>query len=65
MILTVLAAGVFGLYLLVRGDGPARFVGILLILAATLFGYLFWVAIYIDRPPAEAARSSVMEVEHV
>ncbi|PIV73891.1 MAG: hypothetical protein COW55_11430 [Rhodobacteraceae bacterium CG17_big_fil_post_rev_8_21_14_2_50_65_11] len=65
MILTALAGGVFGLYLLVRGDGPARFVGILLIIAAALFGFLFWVAIYVDLPPHEAARSLLTEVGHV
>ncbi|MFO7920077.1 hypothetical protein DZD18_10445 [Rhodobacteraceae bacterium W635] len=55
MILTALAAGLFGLYLLIMGDGPARVFGLLLIFAAAVFGFLFWVAIYVDLPPPEAA----------
>lgn len=64
MILTALAAGGFGLYLVIMGDGPARFVGVLLILAASVFGFLFWVAIYVELPPVESYLRA-MEGYHV
>lgn len=64
MILTVIAFAAFGLYLLIRGDGPARFVGIVLILLSALFGFLFWVALYVELPPVEASLPA-KEVHHV
>jgi drug/metabolite transporter (DMT)-like permease len=45
----------FGVYFLVRGDGPARIVGVLIIVAATIFGGLMWVALNYHIPPAKVA----------
>jgi predicted permease len=64
MILLPIAFATLGLYLLVMGDGPARLVGVILILVAALFGFLFWVAIYVELPPVEA-HIPAMEVHHV
>jgi drug/metabolite transporter (DMT)-like permease len=62
MILAALAIGAFGLYLLVRGDGQARILGIILILVGGLLGFLFWVAVAVERPdtaqPARIVESS-------
>lgn len=54
MILLPIAFAIFGLYLLILGDGPARFAGVILILVSGLFGFLFWVAIYVELPPVDA-----------
>ena len=64
MILLPIAFALLGLYLLIMGDGPARLVGVALILLAGLFGFLFWVAIYVELPPVEAYLPA-MEVHHV
>lgn len=64
MILLPIAFAFFGLYLLVLGDGPARLVGVILILVAGLFGFLIWVAIYVELPPV-GAYLPAMEVDHV
>lgn len=64
MILPPIAFALLGLYLLIMGDGPARLVGVVLILVAGLFGFLFWVAIYVELPPVEAYLPA-MEVHHV
>ncbi len=63
MILIFLAFIGFGIYLLIKGDGPARIVGILLILVASAMGFLFWVALAVELPPPGA--SLVTEVHHV
>lgn len=54
MILLPIAFAIFGLYLLIMGDGPARFAGMILILVSGLVGFLFWVAIYVELPPVDA-----------
>jgi hypothetical protein len=64
MILLPIAFALLGLYLLIMGDGPARPVGVVLILVAGLFGFLFWVAIYVELPPVEAYLPA-KEVHHV
>ena len=64
MILIILAFAVLGLYLLIRGDGAARLVGVILILISAAFGFLIWVAIYVDLPPVDAYLPA-MEVHHV
>ncbi len=64
MILLPIAFAIFGLYLLVMGDGPAKLVGVILILVAGAFGFLFWVAIYVELPPV-GAYLPAMEVHYV
>lgn len=51
MILAVLGLGLVGLWFVVAGDGPGRLVGVVLLLAG-LFGFLLWVALFVDRPGA-------------
>ncbi len=50
MILAVLSLGGIGLWFLIAGDGPARLIGLALIGLAGLFGFLFWVAVAVERP---------------
>jgi hypothetical protein len=63
MILAALAIGGFGLYLLVRGDGPARMLGVILVLLSGLLGFLFWVAVAVERPDTARAAAAA-EVAH-
>ena len=64
MILLPIAFAILGLYLLVIGDGPAKLVGVILILVASVFVFLFWVAIYVELPPVDAYLPPT-EVHHV
>ena len=64
MIIAALGLAAFGLYFLIMGDGPARFAGVLMLLVACILGFLFWVALYVERPPAES-RLPIFEVHHV
>lgn len=64
MILLPIAFAILGLYLLVIGDAPAKLVGIILMLVAALFAFLFWIAIYVELPPVDAYLRA-MEVHHV
>jgi cation transporter-like permease len=64
MILLPIAFAILGLYLLIMGDGPAKLVGVILILVAAVFIFLFWVAIYVELPPVDAYLPA-LEVHHV
>ncbi|MFV1874978.1 MULTISPECIES: hypothetical protein [Nioella] len=64
MILLPIAFAILGLYLLIMGDGAAKLVGVILILVAGLFIFLFWVAIYVELPPVDAYLPAT-EVYHV
>ncbi len=64
MIFMILGFMGFGLYLLIKGDGPARIVGVLLIAIASVLVFLFWVALAVERPQAEP-QDPTEEVEHV
>lgn len=64
MILLPIAFAILGLYLLIMGDGPAKLVGVILILVAAAFTFLFWVAIYVELPPVDAYLPA-LEVHHV
>ena len=62
MILVALGLGAVGVYFLIFGDAPARFVGILFIAIAAVFAFLMWVAVTQDRvalPPYPAPRGVV------
>ena len=64
MILVALGLGGIGLWFLIGGDGPARLVGLGLIALAALFGFLFWVAIAVDRPAGIIPGPRQTEVRH-
>ena len=64
MILLPIAFAILGLYLLIMGDGPAKLVGVILILVAAAFTFLSWVAIYVELPPVDAYLPA-LEVHHV
>jgi cation transporter-like permease len=64
MILAVLGLGGVGLWFLVAGDGPARLVGLALILVAALFGFLLWVAIAVERPSKAPPWPEATEAAH-
>jgi hypothetical protein len=62
MIFAALGLGGFGLYLLLRGDGPARIMGLILIAAGAGLGFLFWVAIAVERPEAALPPQQPVEI---
>ena len=64
MILAVLGLGGVGLWFLIAGDGPARLVGLALILVAVLFAFLLWVAIAVERPSAALSWPMTPEAAH-
>ena len=55
MILLPLLMVGLGLYFLVRGDGPAKIIGVLMILIAGVFGGLMWIAMNYHIPPDKVA----------
>jgi hypothetical protein len=55
MIVAALGLGAVGLWFLIAGDAPARLLGLLMIGAGLALGYLFWVALAVERPEPGAA----------
>lgn len=64
MIIVLIGFVGFGGYLLIRGDGQAKLVGVVLIGLAALFGFLIWVALYAEQTTLGTG-PIIEEVHHV
>jgi hypothetical protein len=63
MILAALGLGAVGLWFVIAGDAPARVLGLLLIAAGAALGYLFWIALTVERPEPGRTTPSTPEVQ--